>query len=130
MSNAITLFVTTIITACAIIYIIRRIQTLDSEIKYCRKISTHAVTITDVEQIVKRHAQQKRHKKRVTFADEKEEATHSERNQGNERQRRVGRQQKRIVTIPEENEPTIQEEGAVREEYRQGGEEYRQEEES
>ena len=74
--HSLTFVITTLVTTCALLYVIKRIQALETEIRYCRRISGQTLTAADVEKIVRRsdrHVPEQK-KKRVRFADEEEEA--------------------------------------------------------
>jgi hypothetical protein len=74
--HSLTFVITTLVTTCALLYVIKRIQALETEIRYCRRISGQSLTVADVEKIVRRsdrHVSEQK-KKRVRFADEEEEA--------------------------------------------------------
>lgn len=55
--NSLTLLLTTIATAGALIYILRRVQSLEQDIRHVRNLSSQNVTLSDTERVSKRVVQ-------------------------------------------------------------------------
>jgi len=55
--NSLTLLLTTIATAGALIYILRRVQALEQDIRHVRNLSSQNVTLSDTERVSKRVVQ-------------------------------------------------------------------------
>ena len=104
--NSLTLLLTTIATAGALIYILRRVQSLEQDIRHVRNLSSQNVTLSDTERVSKRVVQAALEEREAEALERQRQQQHARRTEAENDARR--HRAKRRVRFSIDEQPELE----------------------